>query len=48
MGADGHLKLFNGEGVDAGAVTVDFVLVGVAVRLGTGCDTGALGMVGIP
>ena len=45
---DGQFDLLDGEGVDAGVVTVEFVLVGVAVKFGIGCDEEALGMGGIP
>ena len=42
------MKPLDDEGIDAGVFTVELVLVGVAVRLGTDCTEGALGMVGIP
>ena len=41
MGVGGKLKLLNGEGVDTGVVTVEFVLAGVAVKFDTGCNEGA-------
>ena len=42
------MKQIDVEGVDTGAFTVEFVLVGVAGGFGVNCDEGALGMMGIP
>ena len=42
------MKLLDVEGVDTGVFTVELVLVGVAVKLGVDCDSGVLGIVGIP
>ena len=47
LGVEGELKSLNVEGVDTGAFTVELVLAGIAVRLGTDCDKGVLGTLGI-